>query len=93
MSLALRNRVIFLALILLIGQLTLVVHATVHDSEINCQLCLTQSHHAKGIPSIQFTIPTVNNDGSLITVYIDLQPSSNPPKAYQQRAPPVISTK
>ncbi|MGK0297431.1 MAG: hypothetical protein ACI9XC_001034 [Gammaproteobacteria bacterium] len=93
MSLELRNRVILLALILLIGQLTLVVHATVHDSEISCQLCLTQSHHAKGIPSTQFNIPTVNNDDSLILVYIDFQTSNNPPKAYQQRAPPIISDK
>ncbi|MGY8814589.1 MAG: hypothetical protein ACKVHQ_07700, partial [Gammaproteobacteria bacterium] len=86
MSLALRNRVILLALILLIGQLTLVVHATVHDSEISCQLCLTQSHHAKGIPTTQFNIPTLGSEDSLIIVYIDFQPSNNQSRAYQQRA-------
>jgi hypothetical protein len=89
MSLALRNRVILLALILLIGQLTLVVH----DSEISCQLCLTQSHHAKGIPTTQFNIPTLGSEDSLIIVYIDFQPSNNQSRAYQQRAPPVISNK
>ena len=59
MSSAIRNRVIFLALILLIGQLTLVVHATVHDAEINCQLCLKQSQLSKGIPVVALEIPEI----------------------------------
>ncbi len=89
MSNALRNRVILLALVILIGQLTLVVHATVHDAEINCQLCLSQSHHAKGIPVVNLDIPLVRNiDGVFIStdILLSLKPF---PNAFSQRAPPV----
>jgi hypothetical protein len=88
---ALRNRVILLALVLLIGQLTLVVHATVHDTEINCQLCLNQAHGIKGIPVAKFDIPQLSRQ---IEVFSGLQvrtPSKPLPKAYSQRAPPFIS--
>ena len=89
MSFALRNRVVLLALIILVGQLTLVVHATVHDAEYSCQLCLSQSHYSKGIPSSKLTIPATNNHDVLIVEYQNLQPTINLPNAYFQRAPPV----
>ena len=89
MSIALRNRVIFLALILLIGQLTLVVHATVHDADYSCQLCLAQSHYSKGIPSSNLTALGTNIHDNLIIEYQNLQPTLNTPNAYFQRAPPV----
>lgn len=88
---ALRNRVILLALVLLIGQLTLVMHATVHDAEINCQLCLNQSHSSKGIPVVKFDVPQLSRQ---IEIFRGLQiqnPSKSLPKAYSQRAPPHIS--
>lgn len=88
MSNALRNRVILLALIILIGQLTLVVHATVHDAEINCQLCLSQSHHAKGIPVVKLEIPQARHIGEVF-ISTDVQISLKPfPNAFSQRAPP-----
>ena len=89
MSQKLRNRVIFLALILLIGQLTLVVHATVHDAELSCQLCLSQTHSSKAIPTVKLAIPSVKANDSLIV--ISNHQNTYPPvhKAYFQRAPPL----
>jgi hypothetical protein len=90
MSVALRNRIIFLALILIMGQLSLVVHATVHNSELSCQLCLSQSHHTKGIPTLKLNIPVVNDGDNLEDSYQTFQPALNLPKAYFQRAPPAV---
>jgi hypothetical protein len=91
MSHTLRNRVIILALILLLGQLTLVVHATVHNPELSCQLCLSQSHYSKGIPSLKLNMPDFDNHVGLILVFKYVKPTSNIPKAYFQRAPPATS--
>jgi hypothetical protein len=86
---ALRNRVILLALVLLIGQLTLVVHATVHDAEINCQLCLNQNHHSKILPVTKLIIPPSDGKNSDL-IKADVQkPLKTFPNAYLQRGPPV----
>lgn len=91
MKYALRNRVILLALVLIIGQLTLVVHVTAHNTEINCQLCLNQSHGTKGIPVAKFVIPQLSRQIENFTG-LQVQNTSKPlPKAYFQRGPPFIS--
>jgi hypothetical protein len=88
---ALRSRIILLALVLMIGQLTLVVHTTVHDAEINCQLCLNQSHGSKGIPVAKFDIPQPSRQNEIFTGLQIQNPSKPLPKAYSQRAPPFTS--
>lgn len=91
MSSAIRNRVIFLALILLISQLTLVAHAAVHDAEINCQLCLKQSQFYNGIPVVVLEIPEISNQKEDFSyINSNILKSSNP-KNYFQRAPPFFS--
>ena len=89
MKIALRNRVILLALVLLIGQLTLVVHATVHDAEINCQLCLSHSHHTKALPAAKLFIPSAGLEAGIFISIETHKLFKSTPKAYFQRAPPV----
>lgn len=91
MTLAQRNRILFIALVLLISQLALLVHATVHDSEPSCQLCLTQAHSSTGILPTKVVIPT--SSATELLVARDSIPLvlSSQPRAFLQRAPPVIS--
>ena len=89
MSFVLRNRVIVLALILLVGQLTLAVHTTVHDDELSCHICRSQSNDSNAIPSIKLYTPITNNQDDLFAVYKDLQPTTKSLRVYLQRAPPV----
>ena len=91
MSIAQRNRIFFIALFLLISQLALLVHATVHDLEPSCQLCLTQAHSSTGILPAKIVVPTSSATELLVTRDSIPQALSSQPRAFLQRAPPVIS--
>lgn len=91
MSLAMRNRILLLALILAVCQLALVVHATVHDSELSCQICLHQAHSSTGILPAKVVVPTAHANDKLVATQLVSQPVTNPPRAFLQRAPPCYS--
>ncbi len=91
MTLAQRNRIIFIALVLLISQMALIVHATVHDSELNCQLCLSQAHSSTGILPSAIIIPASHATEKSVAAGSNPQAHSSQPRAFLQRAPPVIS--
>ena len=89
MSIRARNRVIILALILILGQLSLVVHATVHNSELTCQICLSQAHYSKVIASAKATIPTLHKQKAEVIRPVVLSVQARQLTPYLQRAPPV----
>jgi hypothetical protein len=91
MSIKARKRVIALALILMLGQLTFVVHATVHNAELNCQICLSQAHYSKVIVSSKATVPTIHKQDTDLNRPVVLPAQSQQLRPYLQRAPPVIT--
>ena len=93
MSTKARKRIIAFALILMLGQLSLVVHATVHNAELSCQICLSQAHSTKAIAPAKTIIPGIQDQNAELIHLAVLPTQTQKSKPYQQRAPPVTPDK